>query len=296
MRQWAGTGLIAVAASLGLVTSAAAQNRPAPGNTAAEQETPSEEKRLKPRRPHLTPLMLPGRDLSLEVELSGSALVSMGGDAHAGTNRDYEDIFSGGTGFGLRVGLGMRFGSRGNKSFWAGPVVFVGTTRISGKNDREPSGDVLVVDDMRLTRLLFGGLFRMEIGRGFFEGWSAIGVAHTTRLEAVYDQSVTSGLLTPLTLFRNSTMFSAMAALRGGWVFRPSPHLTISLWGTLGVWYSGAPDDASGAPLTGPVDPDPMSGVFVGAGITFGFGLGDWPRRRRAPVEEAPPRRIGFGR
>jgi hypothetical protein len=254
---------------------------------------PAREGALERRRPVLSSTNNRLRSISLEADF-GLQLGGVDGEAHAGTGLDYDQLWEGLVMTTFRFQVPLRFLSHHTVGLWAGPLIEIAGGGMQQQNVFVPNAglDVLVVDDLRVSRVLFGGFFRIEIGRAFMEGWFGLGAGSTSRVDAILDQTSSGGGMTPFVLYERSSMGAVAGGFRVGMVWQFGQRWTLAGWFTVGGWAMGPPDESPSTVLSGPIDPERMAGVFIGGGFTVGFGLGDWPAAHPEPSVE-PRRRLG---
>lgn len=246
--------------------------------------------RLERRRPVIASVGNPLRSISIEGDLFVGAGPVSGGEAHQGTGADYDQLWDGVAFSGVRLSVPLRVLARGHVSLWAGPLVEFAGGELNGDLFTIPgSTDVIAADDWDVSRVVFGGFFRIELGRAFMEGWFGLGAGFTGRADAWLDQSASGGPTTRFVLFDRGSAGALAGAFRAGYVWQVGQRMTFAVWFTVGGWAMGAPDEPASSPLAGQANPDGLSGGFIGIGLTVGFGLGDWPSARPEP----PPARRG---
>lgn len=258
----------------------------------AEADAGTDRRRtLGRRRPRLR-VVPRGPDIRLEFDLAPQ-LDGLSGDGHDALGLDYDDLFSTGTGFGVRAALPMRLHRTASRiSLFAGPVLTIDGAVFEGGSYSLPNNDVLIPDDMVVTRIGIGGMFRADFGRYFIEPWFSLGGGHVSKTDAILDQTFNAGGLVPVELYQRSTVGFIMGGVRGGVTFWPSDAIAILLYGEVGGWAAAAPDAGQLSAL-GNAKPGAMAGFRGAFGVAISFGLGDFQGLGRATAarELAPARR-----
>ncbi len=260
------------------------------GEGPAGEAEPADDRRiLQRRRPRLR-VVPRGPDIRLEFEFS-LQVNSIDGDGHDAKNLDYDDLFSPGSGAGFRVALPLRFHRTASRiSLFAGPLFLLDGAGFEGSSFTLPNNDVLIADDMSVLRFGFGGFFRADFGRFYVEPWFSVGGGHVSETDATLDETFNGGGLSTIELYEASSVGHVTGAIRGGISFWPSDAISITIFGEIGFWASGAPD-AGAVSVLGDSKPSAMSGVRASFGATISFGLGDFQGGRTAAKRRAAPRR-----
>jgi len=206
-------------------------------------------------------------------------LHTLRGDAHGGLGMGYDDAYGPGAGGGadVLIHFHMREGGLSGTDVSFGPYLGIDSTTFGAERVYDSIGDSLLMDDLSMTRLLFGFHARSLMGRAdrpvrfLLGGQIGIGFAFMNAVDADFDLSTSGFGQVHGAAYEDTVTYAYEVSVRTGVAIRLGDRANLTAFVFAGFTGAGAPSDVGNDPQLMPFDPDPMAGTVIGLGISLDF-------------------------